>query len=207
MSKYHVKNGMWLGEQIILASKSAGRAALLQAVGIPFLAVDAGIDERSVEDRLSASPQELAQALSIEKARAVSLSHPNRFVLGADQVLAIGADVLHKANSQTEAIAQLRRLRGREHSLHSGVAVVQNGDVSFDHVSTASVTMRDFSNAVLETYVAAMGERLLRTVGCYEIEGTGLALIERIEGDFFTIVGLPLLAILAHFRALGLMAM
>jgi septum formation protein len=198
-------NPLWCGQPLILASRSAGRAALLENAGVPFVAVDAGIDERGIEKDYAGDPSSLAIRLAYEKARVVSLSHANRFVVGADQVLSIDDTILHKVDTRADAVAQLAALRGRSHNLHSAVAMMKDGAEIFGHVATATIVVRDFSDAFLDGYVDLQGARLFGSVGCYEVEGAGVSLIERIEGDFFTIVGLPLLPLLAQCRRLRLM--
>ncbi|MDE2577690.1 MAG: septum formation protein Maf [Hyphomicrobiales bacterium] len=201
------------GEKLILASKSPARARLLASVGVGFDVMDAEIDERAVEQRilagLEANSQEaarrLASGLALEKARAIAALSPNRWVLGADQVLACEGAICHKARTPEEGCAQLRRLRGRTHYLFSGLALLKGEKQEMAHCSQAALTMRNFSDVALESYVAAMGERMFATVGGYEIEGLGLTLMEKIEGDFSTILGLPLLPLLARLRELGLM--
>ena len=196
--------GLWRGDPVILASGSKGRAQLLANAGIPFDVIPADLDERSVDGVESLSPQQQAVRLASEKARHVSLRNPGRTVIGADQTLAIGTRILHKASSIGNALTQLRELAGREHCLHSAVACTRDGATQFAFVASATIHMRSFSESVLRAYTNAMGDRLLQTVGCYEIEGLGAHLIERIEGDMFTIIGLPIFQLLAGLRHLGL---
>lgn len=199
-------NALWRAPPLILASKSRGRARLLDGAGIPNVAIDSGLDERSVEREAAwSTPQQLAEILAIAKATRVSQQHPGKLVLGADQVLGLGSEILHKAETQAQALAQLRAMRGREHRLHSALAIVRDGQTEFAHVSTATIALRNVSDDVLDAYSTAMGDRLLQTVCGYEIEGLGVNLIERIDGDFFTVVGLPLLPLLAFCRRVGLM--
>ena len=195
----------WNAQPLILASKSAGRARLLRNAGISFAAVDSGLDERAVAFAESATPMERAKTLALAKARAASISHTNQIVIGADQILALGDVILHKSKSREQAIAQLKAMRGCAHELHSAVAVIANGETSFLHGETARIHMRDIDDTTLEDYADAMGPALHDTVGGYEIEGLGAGLMERIEGDYFTIVGLPLLALLGHLQNAGLL--
>ena len=132
----------WRGEPLVLASRSVGRARLLAAAGVPFVAVDSGLDERQFEKSLDATPADLALRLAIAKAQRASISYPNRNIVGADQVMALGNEILHKASDRAHAVAQLRRMRGRSHQLHSAIAVVRNGEPVFTHVSTASLDLR-----------------------------------------------------------------
>lgn len=200
-------NLMWFGwaaNELILASKSKGRAQLLRGAGIPFSVVVANIDERKIENEFSGAPDEIAQKLATEKARAVSRDCPGRLVLAGDQVLALERELLHKAETKENAFAQLRRLSGREHRLHSAAALVKNDAVLFQHVSTVIVRMIPSSDEMLEAYMEAVGDRVFDTVGGYEIEGVGVNLIQSIEGDYFTVVGFPLLPFLAYCRSSGL---
>lgn len=195
--------GLWRGDAIVLASRSKGRAQLLTQAGIPFVAVDSGLDERAVEKVARLAPPALAQRLATEKARRVSISYPNRIVIGADQILALDAEIQHKSRDRTEVVERLKKLRGRDHQLHSAVSCFRDNALQFVIVDTALIRMRSFSDRTLEAYVEAMGDRLFETVGAYEVEGLGVNLIERIEGDHFTIIGLPLLPLLSRFRAMG----
>lgn len=199
-----VISGLWRGAPVILASGSKGRAQLLANAGISFDVMPADLDERSVDGVESLLPQEQAVRLASEKARHVSVRNPGRTVIGADQTLAIGTRILHKAGSVENALTQLGELAGRAHCLHSAVACVRDGSTQFAFVASATIHMRSFSELVLKAYANAMGDRLLQTVGCYEIEGLGAHLIERVEGDMFTIIGLPMFQLLAGFRDLGL---
>lgn len=194
--------------RLVLASGSPFRRKMLQDAGLAFDVAVAEIDERALEIEWKTRGQaveasEVAVALSIAKARAVSALQPDALVIGCDQVLGFGNDLLSKAESVVAARAQLLRLRGKTHTLHSGIALIRGGEVVWTHVEIARMTMRPFSDAFLEEYLQAMGERVCWTVGGYEIEGRGIQLFERIEGDHFTIIGLPLLALLARLRELG----
>ena len=197
---------LWCGPPLVLASKSRGRAEILRAAGIPFVPINPNIDERAIETGFSGKPEDLAAKLALAKALDVSITHPNRMVIAADQILACGDDLLHKAVSLEDARAKLWMLRGRPHFLHSAASLTFNGVEQFAHVATAIVHFADFDAPLLDAYLEAMGEKALQTVGAYEIEGFGANLIETIEGDFFTIVGFPLLPFLAHCRATGLIA-
>ena len=197
---------LWTDAPLILASKSRGRANILKAAGIPILAVAANVDERAIERTFTGGPPELARALAKAKAQAVAASHPGRLVLGGDQILALGEEVFHKATTRSDALAQLGRLSGREHRLHSALALAKDPDILFENVSTVTVHIVDSGPRALAAYVDAVGDRILDTVGGYEIEGLGANLIERIDGDFFTVVGLPLLPLLAYCRSVGLIA-
>ena len=141
--------------------------------------------------------------LAREKASLVAKSHPGRLVLGADQTLALGSKRFSKPPDRFAARAQLQALRGRSHKLHAALAFVDDGAVVFEHVETARLTMRPFSDDFLDRYLDAMGDGVLASVGCYQLEGPGVQLFERIDGDYFTILGLPLLQGLDFLRRRG----
>lgn len=187
---------------LILASKSLARRTMLSAVGIPIEIVHAQIDERAIERTIGEKrdPDELALLLSWEKASAVSFNLPSRIVVGADQTLAMGSVRFNKPASRDEAREQLRRLRGQSHTLHSAVTVVQDGSVQFKVVDTARLRMRNFSDKFLEEYLEAVGPSVTQSVGGYQLEKLGVHLFERVEGDYFTILGMPLLPLLAYLR-------
>ncbi len=187
---------------LILASKSLARRTMLSAVGIPIEIVHAQIDERAIERTLGEKrdPDELALLLSWEKASAVSFKLPSRIVVGADQTLAMGSVRFNKPADRDEAREQLRRLRGQSHTLHSALSVVQDGSVLFKVVDTARLRMRNFSDKFLEEYLEAAGPSVTQSVGGYQLEKLGVHLFERVEGDYFTILGMPLLPLLAFLR-------
>jgi septum formation protein len=193
---------------LILASQSLARQALLANAGIAFDAVPAEIDERAVElaSGLS-SPGEIAAVLAREKAVSVSLRHPGQFVVGADQTLALGERLFSKPAGRVQAAAQLRALAGRTHELHSAVAVARNGETVFADAALARMTMRPLDDAAISAYLDAAGEAVTASVGAYQLEGLGIHLFERIEGDHFTILGLPLLPLLKFLRSERLLAM
>jgi septum formation protein len=192
------------GRPLVLASRSAIRCKVLEAAGIPVETVAADIDERAIEASAGAAgPEEVASLLAREKARAVSALRPGRLVLGADQTLALGERRFSKPASRAAARQQLLALRGRTHELHSAVAVVRDGEPMFEHVAVARLTMREFSSRFLESYLDTAGDMLTASVGGYQVEGPGLQLFERIDGDYFTILGLPLLPVLNCLRRAG----
>jgi septum formation protein len=199
---------LWLAEEpLLLASKSESRRALLTAAAIPIEIMPADIDERAIEAHAGAAlPDELAALLACEKAAAVLAIQPNRLVLGADQTLALGRRLFSKPASPAAARDQLRALRGRTHELHSAVALARAGAVVFQHRETARLTMRTFSDAFLEAYLNAAGATVAASVGAYQVERIGIQLFERIEGDHFTILGLPLMAVLDYLRREGWLA-
>ncbi|WP_417309007.1 Maf family protein [Devosia sp.] len=189
--------------ELILASRSAARNALLAATALRFSASPAQIDERALEAEVlgkSGTRQMVAEALAIAKARAGAAAHPGAVVIGADQVLALYGTLLHKPVTSENARRQLDQLAGRTHQLHAGVALVKDGTVLWSAVETATLTMRGFSPAERDAVLAAEGEGIFDCVGAYRLEGPSVHLFERIEGDYFTILGLPLLPLLAALR-------
>ena len=194
---------------LVLASKSAIRLALLNAAGIEATAEPADIDERALEAQSGVKDaSEVARLLAREKARAVAANKREVvFVLGADQTLALGERRFSKAPDRKAARKQLLELRGKTHTLHSGIAVVQGGGkILFEHSDIARLTMRDFSEPFLDRYMRAAGDAVLASVGCYQLEGPGIQLFEKIEGDHFTILGLPLFPLLHWLRERGFLA-
>ena len=201
---------LWRGpNSLILASQSRARQALLAGAGLAFEAIAADIDERAIQQASSLSaPGEIALLLAREKARWVSSQRAGHFVVGADQTLALRDRLFNKPKDRAQALDQLRMLAGHRHELHSAVAVAQDGEIVFEHVAVAGMTMRPMSDAELTAYVEAAGDRVVTSsVGAYQLEGLGVHLFERIEGDHFTILGLPLLPLLAFFRSQRLLAL
>jgi septum formation protein len=199
---------VWLGPApLVLASRSAARRALLEAAGIPIELHPADIDERALEaEAVAHDPGTSAALLAREKASAVAKSRPGRLILGADQILALGPKRFSKPADRLAARAQLQALRGRTHELHAGLAFVEDGAVVFAHVETARLTMRPFSDEFLDHYLDATGDAVLASVGCFQLEGLGVQLFERIDGDYFTILGLPPLQALDFLRRRGYLA-
>ncbi len=199
---------LWRGRlPLILASQSRARQTLLGGAGIDFEAVPADIDERGVQEASGlAAPGEIAALLAREKARAVSSRYPGQFVIGADQTLALGTRLFSKPAGRPQATEQLRALAGNRHELHSAVAVARDGKVLFEAVSMAGMTMRRLAEAEIETYLNEAGAAVTSSVGAYQLEGLGVHLFDRIEGDHFTILGLPLLQLLAFLRGERLLA-
>ncbi len=198
----------WLATgPLVLASKSSVRRALLAAAGIAIEVRPAEIEERAIETKAAAAgPSAVAAVLARAKASAVAAQLPGRLVLGADQTLALGAQRFSKPANQAAAAAQLRALRGKPHALHSALAVARDGRVVFEHTDMARLTMRAFSDEFLQEYLDAAGETVTASVGGYQLEGLGIQLFERIEGDYFTILGLPLLPLLEFLRRERLLA-
>lgn len=194
---------------LILASASEVRARVLKGAGVDFEVRPAHVDEDAVKDSLLAAKAPLrnvADALAELKALRVSASQPDALVLGADQVLAFEGELVSKCTSVDEAQILLRRLRGRTHQLISALVLAKAGGAIWRTVETATLVMRDFSDRFLDDYLAAEGEELLKGVGCYQLEGRGSQLFERVEGDYFTVLGLPLQPLLAALRQHGIVA-
>lgn len=198
---------LWQGERpLILASQSRARGVLLGNAGLVFEAIPAAIDERALQ-RASGltAPGAVAALLAREKAKAVAATHPGRVVLGADQTLALGTRLFDKPADRVAAHAQLRALTGRTHELHAAFAVVSDGEVLTEQVSVARLTMRPLDDDAIAHYLDAAGAAVTASVGAYQLEGLGVHLFSRIEGDHFTILGLPLLPLLQSLRARGLL--
>jgi septum formation protein len=197
----HALMSLWLAaEPLVLASQSKVRRALLEAADIPVEARPAHLDERAIEQRVTGGPGEVALTLAREKARTVAAMSDRSLVVGCDQTLALGERRFSKPAGRAAARAQLLALRGKTHELHSAVALCRNGALTFGHVAVARLTMREFSENFLERYLDAAGDAVTASVGAYQLERTGVHLFDQIEGDHFTILGLPLLPLLAHLR-------
>jgi septum formation protein len=196
---------LWRGDApVLLASKSAIRCALLTAAGIPFESIAAEIDERRLESPLrEEGASAVAAHLARAKALAVACTNPTRLVIGADQTLTLDGTIFTKPRDLEAARAQLARLSGRGHTLHSALCVVRAEEVLFETVESAALTCRAFSADFIERYLAAVGEQALASVGVYQVEALGIQLFERIEGDHTTILGLPMLPLLAFLRREG----
>ena len=192
---------------LILASQSRARQMLLANAGISFDAIPADIDERALQKNSGLSaPGEIAGLLAREKACFVSSKNPGRYVVGADQTLALGNRLFSKPAGRTQAADQLRLLAGHTHELHSAVAVARDGKIVFSDVIVARMTMRRLAENEIQAYLDQAGQAVTTSVGAYQLEGLGVHLFERIEGDHFTILGLPLLPLLAFLRGEGLLS-
>nr|WP_313417303.1 nucleoside triphosphate pyrophosphatase [Brevundimonas diminuta] len=193
------------GERLILASKSAARRAMLIDAGVPFAVQVADVDEDALKTP-GVDPVELAVELARAKALAVSRHDADAWVLGADQTLSFEGGLVSKAPTLQAARERLSAMRGRSHQLHSGAALARNGQVVWSGADTVEMKMRDFSDAFLDAYLATEGEGLLACVGSYRLEGLGSQLFEAVEGDYFTVLGLPLWPVLAELRRAGVIA-
>ena len=194
---------LWRGKHpLILASQSRARQALLANAGIDLEAVPADIDEREIQEASGLSaPGDIAALLARRKALSISARQPGRFVVGADQTLARGARLFVKPAGRAQAAEQLRALAGGSHDLHSAVAVARDGAILFEDISIARMTMRQLGDPEIDAYLDAAGEAVTTSVGAYQLEGLGVHLFERVEGDHFTILGLPLLPLLTFLRS------
>lgn len=197
---------LWTGETpLVLASASRIRLALIDSVGIAVEVHPAAIDERALEAELGDSdPVTAARTLAVAKAVSVSAQMAGRYVLGADQTLAVAGRVLHKPRDRQQAAEHLAFLSGRDHQLHSALALAINGRVVWRHVETATLTVRPLSPGFIHAYLEAAGDAILSSVGCYQVEDLGMHLFSRIGADHTTIMGLPLLPLLSQLRNMGL---
>ena len=196
------------GAPLLLASTSATRKVLLTGAGLSVETEAPGIDERAIEAAAyDKGPREIARRLAGQKALAVSRRRPDRIVIGADQTLACEGRLFHKPIDHAAAQQQLAALSGRTHVLHSAFAVAEHGAVVHEGLADARMTMRVLSENAIERYLDIAGEAALRSVGAYQVEGPGIHLFERIEGDHSTILGLPLLPLLAALREMKLLAL
>ncbi|EJF76501.1 Maf family nucleotide pyrophosphatase [Bartonella birtlesii] len=191
-------------DRLILASLSFYRAQLLKKAGLSFFTEAASFDEREIEKTgKTKTPKELSCFLASAKAKNVSDRFPGNLVIGCDQVLDLRGKVLHKVTNSKEAYQRLRDLSGKSHSLHSAIALFQNGQEIWTEVFSAHMLVRPLSSEFIERYLSRVGTNVFNSVGVYQIEGEGIHLFDKIEGDFFTIIGLPLLPLLIKLRHLG----
>jgi septum formation protein len=199
---------LWRGKNpLVLASQSRARKMLLENAGLAFETAPADIDERTIQEGSGlTAPGEIAGLLAGQKALFVSLRKRGHYVIGADQTLALGQRLFTKPADRWQALAQLKALAGRSHELHSAVAVAHDGKIIFQDIAIAELTMRAMSETDIAAYLGAAGEAVTSSVGAYQLEGLGVHLFERINGDHFTILGLPLLPLLGFLRSQSLLA-
>lgn len=189
---------------LILASASPFRKMLLQNAGLKFVSQPAQIDERAVEETVQGlDAEDLATILAEAKAQDVSSRHPRAVVIGSDQTLSLDGEIFHKPENMDQARRRLLKLSGRTHLLNSAVVLARDGETLWRHVSVARMTMRQLDPGFVGRHLANVGDRALLSVGAYQFEGEGIQLFERIEGDYFAIIGLPLLPLLAQLRELA----
>ncbi|MBU6442376.1 MAG: Maf family protein [Alphaproteobacteria bacterium] len=194
---------------LILASASTTRAGLLRAAGVPFEIRPAHVDEDAIKDSMladGADARAVADALAEAKALRISLSCPGELVLGADQVLDFESELVSKSPDLEAAAILLRRLRGKAHKIVTAAVLARDGVPIWRHLTVATMTMRDFSDAFLVGYLADEGDGVLSSVGCFQIERRGLQLFSRIDGDYYSILGLPMIPLLTALRAQGIIA-
>ena len=191
---------------LILASQSQTRKTLLEQAGLRFSTEPAALDERTLETEAvegGADARDVALLLAQKKAQAVSANHPGAIVIGADQTLALGTELLHKSSDRAAAAAQLDHLRGKAHRLHAAVTLVRDGVLIWSDIQTAELVMREFSEAERDDVLDREGDAILTSVGGYRLEGPSIRLFETVTGDYFTILGLPLLPLLAALRSIA----
>lgn len=190
--------------RLVLASSSPFRKMLLDNAGLAFEARAADIDERAIEASADhGEPDEVARVLAKAKALDVSAHFPGALIIGSDQTMSLGERVYHKAKNRDEAKQTLLSLSGKTHQLNSAIALAMDGRVVWDHVSHARLTVRELSEGFVDRYLDKVGDKALSSVGAYQLEGEGIHLFSEIDGDYFTILGLPMLPLLQQLRQLG----
>ena len=194
--------------KLILASKSPYRAQMLKNAGLTIECVGAKIDERSVEKPLIEADMllaDIAEVLAIAKAEEVAARYPGDLIIGSDQVLALGDEMLHKPEDMEAARRSLLALSGKTHELHSAVVLYREGQMIWTHVETTTIKFRQLTPQFVGRHLASVGQKALTSVGAYQVEGEGIQLIEKIDGDFFSIIGMPLLPLLSELRQIGIL--
>lgn len=193
-----------MASPLVLASSSPFRRMLMENAGLVFESRAADIDERRIEAGLEdALPDEVALTLAKAKATEVSSHLPGKLVIGSDQTMSLGSRVYHKPKSLPEAKESLLSLSGKTHRLNSAVAFARDSEIVWEHVAHADLTVRPLSEAFIDRYLERVGEKVFGSVGAYQLEGEGIQLFSKIEGDYFTILGLPMLPLLEKLRELG----
>ncbi|MEM0899371.1 MAG: Maf family protein [Pseudomonadota bacterium] len=195
-------------QPIVLASKSIGRSSILTNAGISHELHPAHIDERAIEASLDMEdipPADIAELLGVAKAQDVSARLPGRLVIGADQTLSLADEILHKSPDMEDARKKLLKLSGQPHQLNASIAIVRDGELLHASVHIAHMHMRTLTPKMIGQYLAEAGDGVLSSVGCYQIEGPGIRLFERVDGDYFTIIGMPIFPLMRQLRELGVM--
>ena len=191
-------------KMLILASASKSRKEILTNAGLDFVVDVVKVNEEEIKETAMLPTTEIALKLAVEKAKPVSEKNKDAFVIGADQILELNGKLFSKPADLTQARKQLKKMRGKTHTLVNGLAVMKNGEVLWSMHAGVRVTFRDFSDNFLENYLQKSGQDLLKTVGGYYIEGLGAQLVEKIDGDYFSVLGLPLLPLLGFLRSQGI---
>lgn len=197
-----------MSASVLLASGSEIRQQLLLGAGVAFNVETSPVDEPSIMAALlqeSAKPRDIADTLAEYKGRRVAIKNPDKIVIAADQVLVCEGQVYSKPDTQEQAMKQLQQLRGKGHQLLSAVVIFEDGAPVWRHIGRAQLVMRDFSDAFLAEYVQKIGDDILTTVGCYKLESLGVQLFSQVQGDYFTILGLPLIEVLGFLRTRGVL--
>ena len=193
--------------KIILASKSKHRQELLKNAGVKFSAQAADIDEREIETPLiqaGLGGEDIAEILAIAKATEISKTDKDAYIIGCDQTLSLEGELLHKVKNMEEAQRRLLALSGKKHQLNAAVSLVKNSEVIWSHIEVATITFRKLDPGFIGRHLSDAGEKILSSVGAYQIEGLGVQLFEKVEGDYFSIIGLPVLPLLSELRKLDL---
>ena len=193
--------------KIILASKSKHRQELLKNAGVKFSAQVADIDEREIETPLiqaGLGGEDIAEILAIAKATEISKTDKDAYIIGCDQTLSLEGELLHKVKNMEEAQRRLLALSGKKHQLNAAVSLVKNSEVIWSHIEVATITFRKLDPGFIGRHLSDAGEKILSSVGAYQIEGLGVQLFEKVEGDYFSIIGLPVLPLLSELRKLDL---